>query len=127
MENNGSRPWLRAAEEARGRSIELVVTSLRKTLGSRLVAYLGGATSTRTAAAWAEGSTAPDPDTATRLRIAYEAALILALRWDPTTIGTWFEGMNPELDDEAPARLIRAAPSGYDHRVLVAARSAMIE
>lgn len=127
MDDNRGKPWLSAAEEARSLPIDQVVTSLRKTIGVRLVAYVGGATAASTVTAWAEGSMAPDPDNASRLRTTFEATLILTQRWDPTTIATWFKGMNPELGDEAPARAIRESPSGHDHRVLVAARSAMIE
>lgn len=107
--------------------IDQIVTNLRTTIGARLVAYVGRVTSTSVVSAWADGSEVPDSDTASRLRTTFEAMLILALRWDPITIGTWFKGMNPELGDESPARVIRDSPPGDDHRVLVAARSAMIE
>jgi ribosome-binding protein aMBF1 (putative translation factor) len=127
MDDNRGKPWLSAAEEAWRLPTSQVVRNLRETIGVRLVAYVGGATTASTVTAWAEGSAAPDADTASRLRTTLEVTLVLAQRWDPTTIGTWFKGANPELGDDAPARVIRESPAGQDHSVLVAARSAMIE
>lgn len=127
MQDNRSKPWLSAAEEASSLPIDRVVTRLRSAIGVRLVAYVGGATSTSTVTAWADGNTVPDADTASRLRTTFEVTLILAQRLDPTTMTTWFKGMNPELNDEAPARVVRESPAGQNHRVLVAAHSAMAE
>lgn len=126
MDNRG-RPWLRPADQAMRLPIDQVVTNLRTTIGGRLVAYVGRVTSTSIVSAWADGSEVPDSDTDSRLRTTFEVALILGLRWGPITIGTWFMGMNPELGDESPARVIRESPPGDNHNVLVAARSAMIE
>ncbi|MFF1876527.1 hypothetical protein [Leifsonia sp. NPDC058230] len=122
----GAWPDLHASQEARGLPIDQIVTRLRATIGVRLVAYIGGVGTTSAVAAWAEARDVPDADKVTRLRTAFHALGILLERWDPVTIESWFKGMNPDLGDESPARVIReAAPDGANE-VLIAARSAMI-
>jgi hypothetical protein len=61
----------------------------------------------------------------TRLRLAFHAAGILAEREQPRVVQAWFTGLNPQLDDASPARLIRESPDLDDTgaRILAAARS----
>ena len=59
-----------------------------------------------------------------RLRLAYQVAGLLAERDQPRVIQAWFQGMNPQLEDWAPARMIReGAPDDVGTRVLAAARA----
>ncbi|MFE4948786.1 hypothetical protein ACFQ9V_01635 [Leifsonia sp. NPDC056665] len=126
MNGGTARPGLRAGEDAQGLSIDQVVVRLRGVLGARLVAYIGNVTKTSIVRAWAEGDDAPNPDNDCRLRTALHALGILEEGIDPITISTWFQGMNPFLGDESPARYIRNAVPGAADDVLVAARSMLV-
>lgn len=97
----------RRATEA---SLAEIADTLQNVLSSKLTAYLAGVKSTRTVARWASGEITEIRDVATeqRLRAAYEIAQLM-LRYDaPDTVRAWFIGMSPELDDRAPAEVIRA-------------------
>jgi hypothetical protein len=69
----------------------------------------------------------PAEETACRLRTALEAVAILSQRWDPVTIQSWFNGMNPLLGDDAPARVVSEGSRGDHHGALDVARAAMVE
>lgn len=86
-----------------------LVQRLRELLGSKLVAYLGSATDTRTVREWADPTdvcTPPD-DAVARLRIAHEVATLIGEKESATVVQSWFQGRNPLLDDMAPARALR--------------------
>lgn len=73
---------------------------------------------------WAEGSGRPGEVDQERLRQAYHAAFLLRERYDTTTIQSWFKGMNPSLNDDAPARVLREGdPLIVAGAVIAAAKS----
>ena len=78
-----------------------LLAGLRDLLGARLVAYLGGVKETRAARQGADGPRQPAGSDRTRLRIAYQAAALIA-RDTPAVVQAWFTGLNPELGDTAP-------------------------
>jgi phage-related minor tail protein len=84
-----------------------IVSSLRETLGAALVAYLGGVRETRAVREWAEGVRSPSGEAVQRLRTSYYVMAMLRDRESPATVASWFQGMNPELEDVAPARVLR--------------------
>ena len=84
-----------------------VVRELDEVLGSRLVAYIGGVKETRAVRQWSTGDRTPSAATQTRLRTALQTARLLQYREARPVIQAWFQGMNPRLDDVAPARLLR--------------------
>lgn len=97
---------------------------LRDLLGARLVAYLGGVKEARAVRQWADGTRAVasgvDLD---RLRLAYQAALLLSPRNGPAVVQAWFQGLNPSLGDRSPARLLREGDvDDAGPQVLAAAR-----
>ena len=101
-----------------------LVTELRDLLGAKLVAYLGGVKETRAVRQWADGTrqVAGGQDLR-RLRLAYQAATLLAERDHPTVIQSWFQGLNPALADRSPARLLREGDiDDVGPQVLAAAR-----
>ncbi len=102
-----------------------LVRSLRELLGARLVAYLAGVRETRTVHQWAAGERAiRHADAETRLRIAYQAALLITEKDTPAVAQSWFQGLNPQLEDRSPARLLRELePSDAGPLVLAAARA----
>lgn len=76
-------------------------------LGARLVAYLAGVTETRAVRQWLEGDREMRTDAEARLREALTVALTITSRDEPHTVQAWFQGLNPQLDDRSPARLLR--------------------
>jgi hypothetical protein len=59
---------------------------------------------------WAKGECSPEPKAEQRLRHAFEVTLLLLQRECSDTIRAWFVGMNPELDDHAPALALADDP-----------------
>ena len=84
-----------------------LISGLREILGVRLVAYIGGVKSARSVATWAEGTGTPGEVDRERLRHAYHVTVLLRERYDATTVQSWFKGMNPLLDDDVPAHVLR--------------------
>lgn len=116
-------PGLRAYEISIRLDVAELVGQLRDLLGAQLVAYLGSVTETRAVRQWAEGTRKPPAEAIRRLRLAYQVAGLLIERDQPQVIQAWFQGMNPQLEDTAPARLIREGnPDEVGPRVLAAAR-----
>jgi hypothetical protein len=101
------RPGLRAYEDSVRLPFPELVATLREILGVRLVAYIGGVKSARSVSTWAEGTGAPGEVDRERLRHAFHAAALLREQYDPTTVQSWFKGMNPSLNDDAPAHVLR--------------------
>jgi len=58
-----------------------------------------------------------------RLRLAYQAAKLVAERDDPAVVQAWFQGLSPALADRSPARLLRDGDlADVGPQVLAAAR-----
>ncbi|MCW2539412.1 MAG: hypothetical protein JWN95_1137 [Frankiales bacterium] len=74
---------------------------------------------------WADGQRRiRDEDVVQRLRIAYQAALLITARDTREVAQSWFQGLNPQLDDHSPARQLREnKPDTAGPLVLAAARS----
>lgn len=117
-------PGLRAYEASVRSDVTELVSELRELLGAKLVAYLGSVSETRAVRQWADGERKPPAEVVRRLRLAYQVAGLLAERDQPRVIQAWFQGMNPQLDDWAPARMIReGSPDDVGTRILAAARA----
>lgn len=102
------QPDLAAYEEASRMSNSELVGALRPLLGDRLVAYLGRVKETRAVRGWADGSRQiAGPETVERLRIAYRIARMICERDSPEVVQAWMQGLNPLLEDRAPALLLR--------------------
>jgi hypothetical protein len=84
-----------------------VAGELRELLGARLTAYLGGVSETRAVRQWADGERAPGEQTQQRLRVALQIALVLCETDGREVTQAWFQGLNPQLEDRSPARLLR--------------------
>lgn len=117
-------PGIRAYRDSVNLEVAPLVAELREMLGARLVAYLAGVGETRAVRQWAEGSRRMPAETEARLRLAYHVAGIVAESNAHRVVQTWFQGMNPQLEDRSPARLIRdSAPEQSGPDVLAAARA----
>ena len=84
-----------------------VASSLRELLGAKLTAYLGSVKETRAVNQWAGGEREPSEAVQLRLRHALQVALMIADADGAGVARAWFQGMNPQLDDRSPARLLR--------------------
>jgi hypothetical protein len=84
-----------------------VVDSLRLILGARLCAYIGAVKETRAVNEWAAGIRSPSELTQRRLRLALQIAQTVADVDGPDVTRAWFQGLNPQLNDQSPARLLR--------------------
>lgn len=119
-----ARHDLKAYQDSIRLSAAELVARLRDILGAKLVAYLGSVKETRAVRQWAEGTREPSPDVLTRLRTAYQAAALLREKDAAAVVQAWFQGMNPRLNDVAPARLLRDGElSEVGPAVLAAARA----
>jgi len=102
------RPDLAAYNRAIRLDFPVLVKELRDVLGAKLVAYIAGVNETRAVQEWAEGSREPkDPALSERLRIALQVALLISDHDNSKIAQAWFQGLNPQLDDRSPARLLR--------------------
>lgn len=102
------RPDLAAYADASRMPQPGLVVALREILGATLVAYLGKVTATRVVRQWADGTRSiSDAEDVERLRIAYRAARLITERDSVAVVQAWFQGLNPVLDDRAPALLLR--------------------
>jgi hypothetical protein len=88
------------------RPLREIVNDLAGLIGRKLTAYVGGVKDVRAVDRWIEGR-APYKDAEERLRFAYRIAHLLGSRDHPHIIQAWLTGLNPELGDRVPLRLIR--------------------
>ncbi len=102
-----ARPDYAAHVRAVRSSLPEVVAALREILGLKLCAYLGSVKETRAVNEWAEGDREPSDAVQRRLRLAFQVAEAIAEVDGAEVARAWFQGLNPQLDDRSPARLLR--------------------
>ena len=102
-----ARPDYAAHIRAVRSSFPEVVAALREVLGLKLCAYLGSVKETRAVNEWAEGDREPSEVVQRRLRLAFQVAQAISEVDGPEVARAWFQGLNPQLDDRSPARLLR--------------------
>jgi hypothetical protein len=100
-----------------------IAAALQLLLGRELTALAAGIQSARTVGLWARGETEPHAATEERLRNAYRVVVLLREGGETErTVRAWFAGMNPHLDDRAPAQVIGENPTA----VLAAAKDFLL-
>jgi hypothetical protein len=117
-----SRPDLGAHRIATSATFPEVVRGLSDILGKKLTAYLAGAKDTRAIDRWVSGVD-PYRGADERLRRAYAVALTLLEADHARVVQAWFTGLNPELDDRSPIRLLAEGSEDDARAVLGAARA----
>jgi hypothetical protein len=100
------RPDLFAHREALRLPASKVVEKLVEIVGRKLTAYIGGVNDARAVDRWIAGR-AIYGDAENRLRFAYQVARTLSERDSPAIVQAWLTGVNPELEDRVPLRLMR--------------------
>lgn len=93
---------------------------LQDVLGPKLTAHVAGISNARTVAAWATGANKPRPEAEERLRLAYQVVHLIQGDESLHVVRAWLIGLNPQLNDEAPATAIR---DGRFKEVMTAARA----
>jgi hypothetical protein len=102
-----ARPDYAAHIRAVRSSFPEVVSALREILGPKLCAYLGSVKETRAVNEWAGGVREPSEAVQRRLRLALQVAGAIAEIDGTEVTRAWFQGLNPQLGDRSPVRLLR--------------------
>lgn len=124
MSPTTARADLAAYNDAMRLSTAEVSERLMSMLGAKLVAYLGSVRETRAVRQWAAGEREPSAEVVRRLRTALQVAGLLRDKDSAEVVQVWFQGMNPQLGDVAPARLLREGDlDEVAPQVLAAARA----
>ena len=103
---SASRPDLLAYREATALPFPVLVKELTAILGKKLVAYIASVKDTRAVERWIAGSE-PYNGVEERLRLAYRLAKAISDHDSPRVVQAWLTGLNPELNDRVPIRLLR--------------------
>jgi hypothetical protein len=88
-----------------------MLQSLRSSLGAPLTAALTGVSSVADVSDWIAGRAGVDSRTERRLRDAFQVTQVLLEVESPETVRAWLLGMNPLLDDRAPAAVLPEDPA----------------
>ena len=104
--STSARPDLLAYREATTLDFSKLITELTTILGKKLPAYIASVKDTRAIDRWMAGSE-PYKGVDERLRLAYRLAKVISDQEGPRVVQAWFTGLNPELGDRVPARLLR--------------------
>lgn len=104
--SHAPRPDLEAYERSARLDFPVLVEELNELLGAELVAYIAGVSEARTVRQLSVGeevrTTIPE-----RLRLAFQIAWLIAQHDSASVARSWFQGLNPQLDDRSAARLLR--------------------
>lgn len=123
-----ARPDLAVYNEILRMEPHEIVGGLVEILGKKITAYLANVKDTRTIDAWMEGREAKEARRLdfNQLRLALRVARILAARDSNRVVQAWFGGLNPQLGDRNPARLLRGGNPEDGEAVLNAARAMLV-
>jgi CubicO group peptidase (beta-lactamase class C family) len=80
---------------------------LQDALGQKLVAYIANVSGPRTVARWVANDRDPSPGAEERLSVAFYIFRLLGEVESSHVIRAWFAGLNPLLDEQSPATVIR--------------------
>jgi len=100
------KPTLNSYNDSILRTVPEIVDDLRIALGVKLVAYIAGVSEARTIRQWAEAVGRPTPAVEERLRLTHRIVIMIRQSEGKAIMPTWFQGMNPQLGDRSPARVL---------------------
>ena len=83
-----------------------LVQQMVDVIGRKLTAYIGGVKDVRAVDRWISGSEIYG-DAEQRLRFAFQVVWTLREHDSPKVVQAWLTGVNPELGDRVPLRLLR--------------------
>jgi hypothetical protein len=115
---------LSAAKQAHRQTVESspgdMARFLQDALGQKLLAYITNVSGPRTVARWVSDERKPGPEAERRLRAAFYIFRLLSEVESSYVVRSWFAGLNPLLDEVAPATVIR---EGSMQEALAAAKA----
>lgn len=100
------RPGLGAHRESLSIPFPELVSQLVGIIGRKLTAYIARVKDARAVDRWINGNEAYG-DAEVRLRFAFQVARTLSDHDSPRVVQAWLTGVNPELGDRVPIRLLR--------------------
>lgn len=100
------RPDLFAHRESLRLPATAVVAKLVEIVGRKLTAYIGGVKDARAVDRWIAGGEIYG-DAEPRLRFAFQVVCTLSEHDSASVVQAWLTGVNPELGDRVPLRLLR--------------------
>lgn len=100
------RPDLLAYRESTTLEFSKLVDELTKIIGKKLTTYIASVKDTRAIDRWIAGSECYK-GVEERLRFAYRLAKMIHDQEGPRVVQAWLSGLNPELRDRVPIRLLR--------------------
>ena len=100
------RPGLLAHRESLNLDFADLVSRLAEAIGRKLIAYVAGVKDVRAVERWIGGAQ-PYGDVESRLRLTFQVVRTLLDHDSPQVIQAWLMGVNPELGDRVPLRLLR--------------------
>ena len=100
------RPGLQAYRESLSLAFSDLVASLANSIGRKLTAYVAGVKDVRALDRWMEGKE-PYGNAEPRLRLTFQVVRTLLDHDPPNVMQAWLTGVNPELGDRVPLRLLR--------------------
>jgi hypothetical protein len=80
--------------------------TLMANIGKKLTAYVAGVNHYEIIESWVAGEPSPG-DAEKRLRFTYQIVMTLMTKDSPAVAQAWLLGVNPELGDHVPIRLLR--------------------
>jgi hypothetical protein len=119
-------PADQVSSEAARLPITEIASFLRQHLGGTTTAYISGVNDPKMVTRWIAGRSTPRPQPQSRLRESYQAARLLVSMYGDETARAWFNGSNPQLDDQAPAYVLRKARNWEELRLIVPAARAFV-
>jgi hypothetical protein len=100
------RPDLAAYRESLLLPFSELVSQLTDMIGRKLTAYVAGVKDVRAIERWQKGAE-PYGDVEPRLRFTFHVVRTLQGHDSPRVVQAWLTGVNPELGDRTPIRLLR--------------------
>jgi len=100
------RPDLAAHKEALTLPFSKLVSQLADSIGRKLTAYVANVKDVRAVDRWIAGGEAYG-DVEQRLRFTFQVVRTLRDYDSPRVVQAWLTGVNPELGDRVPVRLLR--------------------
>jgi hypothetical protein len=117
------RPGLKPHRESLTLTFPELVEQLTNSIGRKLTAYVAGVTDVRALDRWI-GGRQPYGSTESRLRLTFQVVHTLLEHDSPKIVQAWLMGVNPELGDRVPIRLLREGDiASVAPDVLAAARA----
>jgi hypothetical protein len=97
---------MRAAMASPSKQRSKLVSRLVPLIGRKLTAYIASVKDVRAVDRWMKGNEAYG-DVESRLRFAFQVVRTLSEHDSPLVVQAWLTGVNPELGDRVPVRLLR--------------------